>query len=521
MWPASWWRPTASLRADGIEQLDDNTIESTVLLGHSYFLLLDPKQHAKMKPYPPLNTLHAATVLRQEGLSVAVFDAMLANDESDFLASLQRHRPQIVVLFEDNFNFLSKMCLTRMREAALTMIGMAREAGCRVAVCGADVTDHPEVYLEAGAEACLLGEGEHTMREVVSRWLSDDPQQSLADIPGIAVLVDGEVSSNGRRAIERHPDVFGLPARDLIDMDAYREAWVSAHGKFSLNVVSTRGCPYSCNWCAKPIWGQRYAMRSATEVADEVIHIANDYQPDHLWFADDIFGLRSDWLAAFADRVEAANVRVPFTMQSRVDLMNDQALDALARSGCHEVWLGCESGSQRILDAMDKEITVEQIRGARHGLREHGIRACFFIQFGYPGETWDDIEKTIALVTELLPDDIGVSVSYPLPGTRFHEMVKLELDDQANWETSGDLAMMFHGTYPTEIYRELHLSLHDLLDLKRREAGLSRAQHTLLEEVPLEQHRERVEQRWVALREREVGARNPNPTRLRISVLSE
>ena len=196
MWPASWWRPTASLRADGIEQLDDNTIESTVLLGHSYFLLLDPKQHAKMKPYPPLNTLHAATVLRQEGLSVAVFDAMLANDESDFLASLQRHRPQIVVLFEDNFNFLSKMCLTRMREAALTMIGMAREAGCRVAVCGADVTDHPEVYLEAGAEACLLGEGEHTMREVVSRWLSDDPQQSLADIPGIAVLVDGDVSSN-------------------------------------------------------------------------------------------------------------------------------------------------------------------------------------------------------------------------------------------------------------------------------------------------------------------------------------
>jgi hypothetical protein len=100
-------------------------------------------------------------------------------------------------------------------------------------------------------------------------------------------------------------------------------------------------------------------------------------------------------------------------------------------------------------------------------------------------------------------------------------MVKLELDDQANWETSGDLAMMFHGTYPTEIYRELHLSLHDLLDLKRREAGLSRAQHTLLADVPLEQQRERVEQRWVALREREVGARNPNPTRLRISVLSE
>jgi anaerobic magnesium-protoporphyrin IX monomethyl ester cyclase len=491
---------------------------STVLLAHSYFLRLDPKQHAKMKPYPPLNTLHAATVLRADGLEVALFDAMLAADETEFRESLRQHQPEVVVLFEDNFNFLSKMCLTRMREAALAMIAMAREAGCRVAVCGADVTDHAEVYLAAGADACLLGEGEHSMREVVARWFGPDPHQSLADIDGVAVLSDGRLHSNGRRAIERHPDVFGLPARDLVDMESYRQAWVQAHGRFSLNIVSTRGCPYSCNWCAKPIWGQRYAMRSAHEVADEVILLAQQYQPDHLWFADDIFGLRSDWLAAFADRVQQAGVRVPFTMQSRCDLMNEQAVDALARSGCEEVWLGAESGSQRVLDAMDKEITVEQIRTARMRLGDRGIRACFFIQFGYPGETWDDIESTVAMVSEVLPDDIGVSVSYPLPGTRFHEMVRLELDDQANWEHSGDLAMMFRGTYGTEMYRELHLSLHDLLDLRRREVGLSRCRHAMLPDVPVAEQRERVEQRWAALRSRERGERNPNPTRLRIPV---
>lgn len=494
---------------------------TTVLLAHSYFLRLDPKQHAKMKPYPPLNTLHAATVLRSDGIDVALFDAMLAADEHEFRASLDEHRPQVVVLFEDNFNFLSKMCLTRMREAAIAMIGMAREAGCRVVACGADVTDHAEVYLAAGAEACLLGEGEHSMREVVGRWLGPDPSQSLTDIAGVAVLHEGQLHSNGRRAIERHPDVFGLPARDLADIDAYRQAWLQAHGRFSLNIVSTRGCPYSCNWCAKPIWGQRYAMRSAAEVADEVIQLARDYQPDHLWFADDIFGLRSDWLAAFADRVEEAGVRVPFTMQSRCDLMNEQAVDALARSGCDEVWLGAESGSQRVLDAMDKEITVEQIRTARMRLGDRGIRACFFIQFGYPGETWDDIESTVSMVSELLPDDIGVSVSYPLPGTRFHEMVRLELDDQANWEHSGDLAMMFSGTYGTEMYRELHLSLHDLLDLRRREVGLSRCRHAMLPEVPIAEHRARVEQRWAALRSREFGERNPNPTRLRIPVTGQ
>ena len=170
---------------------------------------------------------------------------------------------------------------------------------------------------------------------------------------------------------------------------------------------------------------------------------------------------------------------------------------------------------------MDKEITVEQIRTARARLGEHGIRACFFIQFGYPGETWDDIEATVAMISEVMPDDIGISVSYPLPGTRFHEMVKLELDEQANWSTSGDLAMMFHGTYSTEIYRELHLSLHDLHDLKRREAGLSRTRHAMLPDLPLDEHQARVEQRWVDLRAREKAARNPNPTRLRIPVLSE
>ncbi|MET0578147.1 MAG: radical SAM protein [Ilumatobacteraceae bacterium] len=487
-----------------------------VLLAHSYFLRLDPKQHAKMRPYPPLNTLHAAAVLRNRGLEVAVFDSMLADDEEDFRQALAEHRPRIVVLYEDNFNFLSKMCLLRMREAALTMVGMSREVGCPVAVCGADVTDHADLYLAAGAGACLLGEGEHAMCEVVDQWLSDDPDGSLAGVAGVASMHEGQQVEGPHRPIERHPDVFGRPARDLVDIDAYRDLWTEHHGRFSLNMVSTRGCPYHCNWCAKPIWGQRYSMRSARDSAAELIDLHETYAPDHVWFADDIFGLRSDWLNEFAETLERAEVRVPFSMQSRCDLMTDKAVDALARAGCEEVWLGAESGSQRVLDAMDKETTVDDIRGARRRLGERGIRACFFIQFGYPGETWVDIEQTIALVAELLPDDIGVSVSYPLPGTRFHEMVELDLDTQANWESSGDLAMMFHGTYPTEIYRELHLSLHDDLDLRRREAGLSRARHAMIDDVPLDAHRARVEARWAALRAQEVAQRNPNPTRLRI-----
>ncbi len=487
-----------------------------VLLAHSYFLNLDTKQREKMRPYPPLATMYAASVLRDKGYEVALFDSMLATDESEFAEALARHRPRAVVLFEDNFNFLSKMCLARMREAAITMARMALADGCLVAMSGADVTDHADVYLAAGADICLLGEGEHAVGEVIDRWFGRS--STIDPIAGSASLVGGEVTTTASRPIERHPDVFGLPARDLVDIEAYRTAWLSHHGEFSLNMVSTRGCPYSCNWCAKPIWGQRYSMRTAAAVADEMVQLKHDYAPDHIWFADDIFGLRSDWLAAFADRVSAQGGAVPFTIQSRCDLMNPEAVDALARSGCREVWLGAESGSQRVLDAMDKGITVEEIRRARQLLGERGIRACFFIQFGYPGETWADICTTIDLVADLLPDDIGVSVSYPMPGTKFYDMVKLDLEDTSNWTDSGDLAMVFSGTYSTAFYRELHHALHDDLDLRRREAGLSRARHPQIDEVRIARHRRRVADRWAALREREPAERNHKPTRLRIPV---
>ena len=491
-----------------------------ILLAHSYFLRLDPKQWEKMRPYPPLGTLYAAEVLRNLGFAVAVFDAMLADGEHEFAEALRSHRPRQVVLFEDNFNFLSKMCLARMREAALTMVAMAKEAGCRVAVAGADVTDHADVYLAGGADVCILGEGDHTVREVVEAWERQPEHPSYDGIDGIATMSRGAVCASRSRSIERHPDVFGRPARDLIDIEAYRRAWVDHHGRFSLNMVSTRGCPYHCNWCAKPIWGQRYAMRTPADVAEELATVKAEIAPDHIWFADDIFGLRSDWLAQFADRVNELDAVIPFTMQSRCDLMTPVAVQALAASGCDEVWLGAESGSQRVLDAMDKEITVAEIRNARAALAEVGVRACLFIQFGYPGETWHDIELTIAMVQDLLPDDIGVSVSYPLPGTRFHEMVKFDLEDRENWQDSGDLAMMFAGTYTTQLYRLLHHALHDDLDLRRRQAGLSRAKHPQIPEVTVDEQRQRVEARWAEVREVEVTSRHPNPTRLRIPIMA-
>jgi anaerobic magnesium-protoporphyrin IX monomethyl ester cyclase len=436
-----------------------------VLLTHSYHLYYDRKQTRKMQPYPPLGTLYAAALLRSAGLSVSLFDTMLNDPEHGFQSALEEHRPRIVVVYEDNFNFLTKMCLTRMREVAYHILEVSRRAGAVVLVNGSDASDHAADYLRKGFRCVLLGEAEWTLLDVVRHFLKGE-DHALPRIPGLALLDEktGELIRTAPRALMRDLDRLSFPARDLIDTDQYRSAWKTAHGYFSLNIVASRGCPYRCNWCAKPIYGDSFAVRSACSVAEEMRRLKYDFGAEHLWFADDIFGLRSKWVRELALEVEKLDAAVPFKMQSRVDLMTAENVRALRRAGCTEVWMGAESGSQKILDAMDKGTRVDQIAKARENLQQEGIRACYFLQFGYPGETWQDIQKTAELLRDTRPDDIGVSVSYPLPGTKFFAQVQTQLGEKTNWSDSEDLAMMFQGAYTNEFYRALHDALHAQVD---------------------------------------------------------
>ncbi|HTQ78611.1 MAG TPA: radical SAM protein [Thermoanaerobaculia bacterium] len=479
-----------------------------VLLAHAFFLRNDPKQVEKMRPYAPLGTLYAASHLRSRGYQVALFDAMLAEGEEEFAALLAEHRPRFVAFYEDQFNFLNKMCLGHARQAACRMARLARAAGATVVAAGAEVTDHPEIYLRNGVDYALLGEADHSLVELLDA-LSGRSRQPLAEIGGLA-LPDPTAAQGVRRtaprAPDRHPDVFPFPAWDLLDAERYRTAWRQAHGYFSVNLVTTRGCPFHCNWCAKPIWGQRYAMRSPANVAEEMALIKHLLAPDHLWFADDIFGLQPRWVAELAQELAARDAHIPFMIQSRVDLMTEKAVAGLARAGCSEVWLGIESGSQKILDAMDKGTKAEQIPAARERLRQAGIKACYFLQLGYPGETFADIEATLRLVRETLPDDIGVSVSYPLPGTKFHAMVAARLGHKDHWDDSGDLAMMFQGTYETAFYRELHQLFHRDLSLRLALANGSAGDPRLTAELA------DVEGRLAELGRSEADHRSRHPT---------
>jgi radical SAM superfamily enzyme YgiQ (UPF0313 family) len=456
-------------------QASSNIPMAEILLAHSFFMRFDPKQWRAMQPYAPLGTMYAASYLRQQGYEVALFDSMLANSPADLLPVLEKHQPRIVVFYEDSFNWLSKMCLSRMREACFEMIKLTKQRGGRevpVIVAGSDPTDHQQRYFDQGADFAVIGEGEFALRELVDALLGKSAS-SPEQIAGIAFAENGVVTKTPPRGFQKNLDVLPFPAWDLLDVEKYRQAWRKKHGSYSVNLVTTRGCPFRCNWCAKPIYGDRYNSRSPENVVDEMLFLRRHVHPDHIWFADDIFGLKPGWVEKFGDAVQSANAVTAFKIQARVDLLHEDAVAALKKAGCKTVWVGAESGSQKILDAMDKGTTVEQIYATAKRLRHHGIEVCFFLQFGYPGETDEDIEKTIEMVRDCQPDDIGISVSYPLPGTRFYERVKGELGDKQNWEHSDDLDLMFRGQYHPDFYRQLHRVVHQEFRLHKAMALLS------------------------------------------------
>jgi anaerobic magnesium-protoporphyrin IX monomethyl ester cyclase len=350
------------------------------------------------------------------------------------------------------------------------------------------------------------------LRELLD-CLSGRQPRSLTEIAGLALPdpdAPDKVCRTAPRAPERNLDVFPFPAWDLCDYQAYRAAWVRAHDRFSLNIVSTRGCPFHCNWCAKPIWGQQYALRSPANVAEEMALLKCAVCPDHLWFTDDIFGLRGQWMTDFAREVTERDARIPFTIQSRVDLMTERTVTALAQAGCEEVWLGAESGSQKILDAMEKGTQLADIEIARARLKAAGIKASFFLQFGYPGETFADIMATVQMVRDCLPDNIGVSVSYPLPGTRFYDMVREQLGAQTHWAESNDLAMMFQGAYRSPFYRHLHRLLHRDLELRQR-LNAGRIDSEILADLDC------LNADWLELGRLEREQRSPLPTQIVVS----
>ncbi len=412
-----------------------------ILLGHAYFLKYDVVERRVMKPYPPLGILYLSAYLKRGGFDVEVFDATF-QDFEDFEQTLERVRPRIVGLYAN--------IITRDNVLRLTRI--AKDSGVEfVIVGGPDAAEWCDTYFRAGVDIVGTNEGERTLEQLIP-WLQDKGLESLEQVPGIIFAKDGSSCRTPPRPVIADLDSLPWPDRDVLEMDDYFKAWKSRHGESSVSLITARGCPYHCSWCSAEIFGHSHRQRSPSNVVDEMLMLKERYKPDIMWISDDVLTINRKWSREFFEEVRRRDAAHPFECLSRADLVDREILQGLADSGCFRIWYGAESGSQKVLDSMQKGTRVEQVREASRITQELGMQSGFFILLGYPEETTADIQMTIDFLRETRPDVVGISVAFPIKGTEFYERVEDRIIPNENWSSRNQNKLLFKGRYPRLYY---------------------------------------------------------------------
>jgi anaerobic magnesium-protoporphyrin IX monomethyl ester cyclase len=427
-----------------------------LLLTHGYFLYEDPKELKIMKPYVPLGILYICSHLRSKGFHVEVFDTTFSSPR-DLIRYLQTEPPSVLGVYAN--------LMTRKR--VIEIVRTAREAGWKTIVGGPEPGAYIREYLDAGADVVVMGEGETTMEELLPA-LRAASLCALEKVSGIAFLNEsGEVHQTTSRPQIADLDAQPWPARDAVDVMRYVRTWRDAHGQGSLSFITARGCPYRCRWCSHQVFGMTHRRRRAHAVVDEVEWLLSTYQPDMVWIADDVFTIHHGWLRQYAAEMRRRGLRVPFECISRADRLSDEVVDLLAELGCFRVWIGSESGSQRILNAMERGVTVEQVQCAVSMCKTRGIQTGMFLMWGYEGEELQDIEATIEHVRRSDPDIFFTTIAYPIKGTPYHQRVASSLVQLKPWGETSDREMVLRGRRPARFYEFADLLLRDEVQLAR------------------------------------------------------
>jgi anaerobic magnesium-protoporphyrin IX monomethyl ester cyclase len=416
-----------------------------ILLTHGYFLADDPKEQAIMRPYPPLGILYLNAYLKRKGIASEVFDTTFATKQS-LKEYLLQARPDFVGLYVNlmtKLNILEIMKFIRSEE---------RLKHTRIILGGPEVKHHDEAFLRAGADFIVLGEGETTLYDLLTT-VDSAFSPFLDTIDGIAFInVKGEVVRTKEREKIKDIDILPMPDRKAIDLNKYFAAWKERHGYSTASVSTMRGCPYTCKWCSRAVYGLSYRRRSAKLVVEELAWMQQNYQVDGFWFVDDVFTISHKWLAAFAEELMLKGIEIRYECITRADRMNEEVVALLEQTGCFRVWIGAESGSQRVIDLMDRRVHVNQVRDMIHLSQAHGIEAGTFIMLGYPGETEQDIEETVEHLIASDPDLFTITVAYPIKGTPMYEEVESQILEKLPWESSTDRDLDFKRTYNRKYY---------------------------------------------------------------------
>jgi anaerobic magnesium-protoporphyrin IX monomethyl ester cyclase len=426
-----------------------------LLLAHGYFLYEDPKELQILKPYAPLGILYLCSHLRKQGFDVDVFDTTFSSREALFL-HLRSEKPSVLGIYA---NLMT-------RKNVVEILKVAREAGWKTIVGGPEPGAYALEYLQAGADFVVFGEGELTVAELLESFRCGETD--YAKITGIAYLDStGHMQETGQRTQIADLDSQPWPARQAIDVHRYVKTWRDAHGTGSVNFITARGCPYKCRWCSHQVFGQTHRRRNPLLVVDEVEWLLNTYNPDIVWVSDDVFTINHQWLRQYAAEMRARGLRIPFECISRADRLNPEMLDLLAELGCFRIWIGSESGSQRILDSMDRGVKIEQVQQAVAMSRERGIQSGMFLMWGYEGEELEDIEATIKHVSISKPDIFFTTVSYPIKGTPYYKKVSDRLVQLQPWGKTSDREIKIKGRHSQKFYSYADKLLREEVQLAR------------------------------------------------------
>jgi radical SAM superfamily enzyme YgiQ (UPF0313 family) len=407
-----------------------------LLLTHGYFLEEDPKELQIMKPYAPLGLMYLSSYLRGKGFGVEIYDSTFGSRGTLFRI-LETTPPATLGIY---VNLMT-------RSNALAILGRAIACGWKVIVGGPEPANYPDQYLAAGAGVVVSGEGELALEAL----LRGVPPERVS---GLCLRGEGGRTVNtGPAELLADLDAQPWPDRERVDIDQYLRVWRQHHGAGSVALITARGCPYHCRWCSHSTFGKTHRRRSPLGVADEVEWVLNRYHPDQLWLADDVFTIHHGWLDQYAAEMRRRSLRIPFECITRADRMNARVARQLAELGCYRVWIGSESGSQRLLDAMERGVSVAQVRDAVRHLRENGIQTGMFLMWGYEGEDLTDIEATYEHVKACRPDVFFTTVSYPIKGTPYYDEVRPKLVQLGAWETTTDREIKIRGRHSRRFYQ--------------------------------------------------------------------
>lgn len=414
----------------------------SLVLTHGYYLSGDPKERTIMKPYPPLGLLYISSYLQADNIENHVFDTTFYS-RLEQLEFIKEKQPNVVAIYT---NLMTKVSVIELIKILITE---ASYGFPKIVLGGPDVTYNLENYLNAGAQYLIIGEGEQTMSELYQAIVE---KKDISTISGLAFIKDGEVVRTPPRVKMKDLSELPLPNRAAIPIEKYLQTWKQNHGSSSMTVSTQRGCPYTCKWCSTAVYGQSYRRRPANLVAAELKTLKTEYRPDAIWFVDDVFTVSHKWLKAFHEEVIKQDAIIPFECITRAERLNDEILQLLKEAGCFRVWIGAESGSQKIIDAMDRRVEVGVVQEAIQKAENLGIETGTFIMLGYPGEDEEDIAQTIDHLKKSNPTHFTITVAYPIKGTSLYTEIEKDITHQPNWETSTDRDIEFKRTYPRKFY---------------------------------------------------------------------